>query len=132
MAWILVVDGHDPARWALTSLLKSAGHQVAQAADGVQALECFAAHPFDAVLIDVYLPRMNGLEACRKLRQASQVPILMVSTHFDPRIQELALSSGANAFLSKSMELDGLLAWVQVAIPDKGKVSRDSPAYCRN
>jgi CheY-like chemotaxis protein len=130
MARILVVDGHDPVRWALTSLLRSAGYQVDQAANGLEALECAAETPFDAVLIDVYLPGMNGLEACRKLRQGSQVPILMVSAHHDPSLKQEAISSGANAFLLKPVEFEGLLTWVRVTLPAQAGTNSDSMAYC--
>jgi DNA-binding response OmpR family regulator len=106
------------------------GFQVDQAADGQQALECFAANPFDAVLIDVYLPRMNGLEACRKLRQESQVPILMVSAHHDPSLRQEAISSGANAFLPKPVEFEGLLAWVRVTLSAQAGIGCGSLAYC--
>lgn len=128
MARILVVDSHDPARWALSSLLKKAGHHVEQACDGLQALERFSTHSFDAVLIDPYLPHLNGLEACRKLRQESQVPILMISTHTDPSLREEALSSGASAFLSKFMEVEGVLDWVQVAGPGREALNGGTPA----
>jgi CheY-like chemotaxis protein len=130
MARILVVEGHDVARWALANLLRSAGHQVEQAADGLQALQRFAAHPFDAVLMDVHLPHMDGLEACRRLRQESEVPILMTAAHRDPEVQEQALSSGATAFLSKPMEFEGLLSWVQVMILWRELTNHNSPSYC--
>jgi len=110
MARILIVDDYDPVRWTLANLLQSEGHEVDQAADGLQALACFAAHPADAVLLDLHLPHMGGLEACRRLRQASQVPILMISTSNDPSLQQQALACGADAFVTKPMEFESLLA----------------------
>ncbi len=130
MARILVVDGHDPVRWVLANLLKAAGHQVDQAVDGQQALECFAARHFDAVLIDAYLPRLNGLEACRRLRQNSRVPILVISAGGDPAIREWALASGADAFLSKPIQFEGVLAWVRLTIAAKGALCQNALA-CR-
>jgi CheY-like chemotaxis protein len=129
MARILVVDGHDLVRWTLTNLLQSAGHEVDQAADGVQALECFAARPPDAVMMDAYLPRIDGLETCRRMRQESRVPILVLSTSAAPSIQEQALASGANAFLPKPVEFEGLLAWVRVQSPANGGMDRNGSPH---
>ena len=87
MASILVVDDNDPVRWSLTQLLKFKGHDVVQAADGRQALERCTSQDFDLVLMDVYMPSMNGLEACCRLRKDSEVPILMLSSNRDPKLQ---------------------------------------------
>ena len=113
MARILIVEDSDPVRWTLANLLQFEGHEVDQAADGRQALAHFAAHPCDLVLMDLYMPDMNSLEACRRLRHSSRVPILMLSAIGDPAVRELALDCGANAFLSKPLEFEGLLAWVR-------------------
>jgi two-component system OmpR family response regulator len=86
---------------------------VDQAADGRQALACFADHPCDLILMDVYMPYMDGLETCRRLRRVSDVPILMLSATGEATIQEMAFGSGANAFLPKPLELEGLLTWVR-------------------
>jgi len=116
MARILIIDGNDPVRWTLANLLQFEGHEVEQAADGRQALARFVDRTFDVVLVDVYVPLMDGLEVCRRMRSRSQVPILMLSTNTDPILREMALRNGANAFLSKPLEFDGLLAWVRTMI----------------
>jgi DNA-binding response OmpR family regulator len=115
MTRILIAEDHDPVRWTLANLLQFEGLEVDQAADGRQALARFASQPCDLVLMDLYMPGLNGLETCRRLRQKSQVPILMLSTIGDPAIQEQALDCGANAFLSKPLEFERLLAWVHTA-----------------
>jgi CheY-like chemotaxis protein len=115
MTRILIVEDHDLVRWTLANILQLEGHEVDQAADGRQALARFASQPCDLVLMDLYMPGLNGLETCRRLRQRSQVPILMLSTNCDPAIREQALDCGANAFLSKPPESERLLAWVRVA-----------------
>lgn len=117
MARILVVEDNDPIRWTLTALLKSKGHRVEQAANGQQALTCCARQSFDLVLMDVYMPCMNGFEACRRLRQESHVPILMISTNPDPFIHEHALACGANGFITKPLNIDRLLSWIGTVTP---------------
>ena len=113
MARILIADSYDPIRWSLASLLRFEGHEVDQASDGRQALDRFADHPSDLVLIDVYMPYLDGLETCRRLRMNSDVPILMLSATGEASIQEMAFHSGASAFLPKPLELEGLLTWVR-------------------
>lgn len=115
MARILIVEDNAPVRCSLANLLQLEGHEVAQAADGREALAEFAAGPCDLVLMDVYAPCMDGLETCRRLRQRSQVPILMLSATHDPSLRKQALECGANAFLAKPLEFKGLLAWVRTA-----------------
>lgn len=112
MARILVVDDHAPVRLALVRLLETEGHEVDQAADGMQALARFIAHPSDLVLMEVCIPQMNGLETCRQLRTRSRVPILLLSANRDPSIQEQAQACGASTLLSKPLECRQLMAWV--------------------
>lgn len=113
IARILIAESHDPIRWALTSILQFEGHKVEQASDGRQALARFADHPSDLVLIDVYMPFLDGLETCRRLRQDSDVPILMLSSTGEISVQEMAFGSGASAFLPKPLEPEGLLTWIR-------------------
>jgi two-component system response regulator MprA len=117
MASILVVEGHDPVRLALARLLRLEGHEVRQAADGDQALANFATAPCDLVLMDVYMPRMDGLEACRRMRQRANVPILLLCTNWDPGLQKQARLCGASGFLSKPLQFDQLLAWMHNMSP---------------
>jgi CheY-like chemotaxis protein len=109
---VLIVDDHDSVRLALSTLLRSQGYQVDQASDGLEALGCFSAHPCDAVLMDAYLPQMDGLETCRQLRNQSPVPILILSTSDEPTLRQQAIACGANAFLSKPLEFGRLLSWL--------------------
>jgi CheY-like chemotaxis protein len=112
MARVLIVDDHDSVRLTLSSLLQSQGYQVDQASDGLEALGSFSAHPCDAVLMDAYLPQMDGLETCRQLRSQSPVPILILSATDEPTLKRQAIACGANAFLSKPLEFGSLLSWL--------------------
>lgn len=116
MAHILVVEDNDPVRWSLANLLRLWGHDVKEAANGRQALDYCTKDAYDLVLMDIYMPTMNGLEACHRLRQRSKVPILMLSTNQDPYLQREALNCGANAFLPKPFDFDGLRDWVRTLL----------------
>jgi two-component system response regulator MprA len=125
MARILLVDNNDPVRCTLASLLQFEGHEVDQARDGYQALGCCAARRFDVILMDAYMPRMDGLETCRRLRQESQAPVLMLSTNSDPSFQEQAKACGASAFFSKPLEFRGVLDWVRTMVARTGENGRN-------
>jgi CheY-like chemotaxis protein len=128
MACILVVADHDLFRLALANLLRSEGHEVEQAADGRQALEYLPTRPFDAVVMDAHLPHMDGLEACRRLRQRSQVPVLILATNGERAVQERALLCGASAFLVKPPKCEHLLAWLRAASGKNGWLARNGLA----
>jgi CheY-like chemotaxis protein len=113
MARILIIDNNDSVRTLLVHLLRFEGHQVEQARDGGLALARFADRSFDLVLMDVHLPRIDGLEICRKLRQESQIPIVFFSVSQDPSLQQQAMRCGASAFLNKPMGFKRLLAWLR-------------------
>ncbi len=129
MARILVVEDNDPVRWKLSALLRSRGYHVDQVANGRQALAAFAARSFDMILMDLYMPFMDGFEACRRIRKRSRVPILMFSTNSDPLIQEQALNFGANGFLPKPFEFDYVLAWVRKTSGSRSGTFYNSLAY---
>jgi DNA-binding response OmpR family regulator len=76
---ILVVDDDSSYRDVLSSGLKSQGFCVRLATDGRSALRLFAETTFDAVLLDILLPDISGIDVCRELRKTSDIPILMVS-----------------------------------------------------
>jgi CheY-like chemotaxis protein len=112
MARILIVDNHRLSRRLLAELLRSAGYQVDEAADGWQALERVVACPVDAVLMDTYMPLMDIWETCHRLRSISPVPILILSTFTSPLIQQQALACGADACLPKPPGPDRLFSWL--------------------
>ncbi len=76
---VLVVEDEESYRQALSLGLGREGFEVEVAADGIEALERFAEHQPDIVLLDILLPGMRGIEVCRRMREVSAVPIVMVS-----------------------------------------------------
>ncbi len=102
---ILLVDDHPIVRQGLRTLLEGrSGLEVAgEASDGVEALEKVATLEPDVVVLDVTMPRMNGIEACRLIKQRNvELEVLFVTQHDSPQMMREALSAGARGYVVKS------------------------------
>jgi len=108
---VLLVEDDPAVRGAVERALRHAGHQPALAADGVRALEQATAVPYDAVILDLGLPGLDGLEVCRRLRASgNQVPVLMLTARAAVADRVAGLDAGADDYLVKPFALDELLA----------------------
>ena len=115
-AHILLVED-DPSIREVTALgLKAAGFTVATAEDGVDGLERWRADRPDLVLLDVMLPRMDGLEVCRAIRRESTTPIVMLTARADTIDVVVGLESGADDYVRKPFEMPELVARVRAAL----------------
>jgi DNA-binding NarL/FixJ family response regulator len=113
---ILVVDDHPIVRQGLKTLLEGhAGWEViGEASDGAEAVEKAKDLSPDVMVLDVTMPRMNGLEACRLLRrQSPALEILFVTQHDSPQMMREALEAGARGYVVKSNAARDLLAAVE-------------------
>jgi len=114
---ILVVDDDRAVREALERALVLEGYDVELAADGVEALAAVERREPDAVVLDVLMPGVDGLEVCRLLRKAqSRVPILMLTVRDDLGDRIAGLDAGADDYLGKPFELEELLARVRALL----------------
>ncbi|MFF4621026.1 response regulator transcription factor [Nonomuraea jabiensis] len=126
-ARLLVVDDEPALREALQSSLEFEGYKVVTANDGQAALDAVAADTYDAVLLDVMMPRLDGLTACRRLRASgNHIPVLMLTARDAVGDRVSGLDAGADDYLVKPFELDELLARVR-ALLRRGALS-SSPA----
>ncbi|GAA1524364.1 response regulator transcription factor [Actinomadura kijaniata] len=116
-ARILVVDDEPAVRESLTRSLEFEGYRVGTAADGVAALDAVAAERPDLVVLDVLMPRMDGLTTCRRLRaRGVTAPVLMLTARDMVGDRVTGLDAGADDYLVKPFELDELLARVRALL----------------
>ncbi|GGO76518.1 response regulator transcription factor [Nonomuraea cavernae] len=116
-ARLLVVDDEPALREALQSSLEFEGYRVVTANDGQAALERLSGESYDAVLLDVMMPRLDGLTACRRLRATgNHVPVLMLTARDAVGDRVSGLDAGADDYLVKPFELDELLARVRALL----------------
>jgi DNA-binding response OmpR family regulator len=102
---ILLVDDEDSVQKLLTYPLEREGFRVLQARDGQEALSKFQADRVDLVVLDVMLPKLDGLEVCKQLRAQSTVPIIMLTARDDELDKVLGLELGADDYITKPFSI---------------------------
>jgi two-component system, OmpR family, KDP operon response regulator KdpE len=117
---ILVVDDEAQILRALKTSLRAAGYEVDTAADAAGALAAAAAHPPDAVILDLVLPDGTGTYVARRLREWTSAPILILSVVGDDSEKIAALDSGADDYVTKPFSVDELLARLRAALRRSG------------
>ena len=122
---MLVVDDEPAVRQALDRALRFEGYDTETADDGPAALAVHAERPADAIVLDVAMPKMDGLEVCRRLRKAGdQTPVLMLTARAAVNERVEGLDAGADDYLVKPFALEELLARIR-ALLRRGAVSDD-------
>src|SRR6201987_2868269 len=104
-ATILVVEDEDAVQKLLTFPLERDGYRVVQARDGEEALARFREGRIDLVVLDLMLPKLDGLEVCKRLRAASTVPIIMLTARDDELDKVLGLELGADDYITKPLSI---------------------------
>jgi two-component system, OmpR family, response regulator MtrA len=125
-ARILLVED-DPSIREVTAIgLRAAGFTVETASDGAAGLERFGAEAFDLVLLDVMLPRLDGLEVCRAIRRTSTIPVVMLTARADTIDVVVGLEAGADDYVKKPFEVPELVARVRAAVRRAGRGPDDA------
>src|SRR5437667_11357759 len=117
---VLVVDDEPQITRVLRTVLSSQGYQVRTAAEGEAALSNFTEWRPELVITDLYMPHMDGVELCRRIREVSNVPIIVLSVRGEERTKVEALDSGADDYVTKPFGIDELLARVRAALRRSG------------
>lgn len=124
-AKILVVDDEQNIVDSLKENLEREGYQVLVAYDGVQAVEIVNSHNPDLILLDCMLPRMDGLDVCRKVRQTHSMPILMLTAKSEEIDKVLGLELGADDYITKPFSPREVLARVKAQLRRVNLTSND-------
>jgi DNA-binding response OmpR family regulator len=115
-ARILLVDDEQSIQTLLSYPLRKEGYDVVHATDGRQALDRFEEQPFDLVVLDLMLPKVDGLEVCRQLRSRSAVPIIMLTAKSEEIDKVVGLELGADDYITKPFSLREFSSRIKAAL----------------
>jgi DNA-binding response OmpR family regulator len=115
-ARILLVDDEQAVQTLLTYPLRKEGYEVVEARDGQEALDRFGEERFDLVVLDIMLPKLDGIEVCRRLRTRSQVPIIMLTAKGDEVDKVAGLEMGADDYITKPFSVREFRSRVKAAL----------------
>jgi DNA-binding response OmpR family regulator len=119
-ATILLVDDEEPIQRMLEFPLKKDGYDVVVAGDGEEALTKFRAGQFDLVVLDIMMPKLDGLEVCKEIRAESNVPIMMLTARADEVDKVIGLELGADDYMTKPFSLREFRSRVKAALRRAG------------
>jgi len=116
---ILLVEDEKQMSMFIEMELKHEGYEVDTEYDGREAVEKVENSEYDLILLDIMIPSLNGIEVCRRIRQSSDVPIIMLTAKSDISDKVLGLDIGANDYLTKPFAIEELLARIRVYTREK-------------
>lgn len=119
---IHVVDDDPAIRELVRTALELAGHTVRTSASGAEALDVLVAQPPDVAILDLMMPGMDGAELCRRMRtrdELADIPIIVLSAKIYPADRQAALAAGANAYATKPIRIEQLLAVIAEVVQDE-------------
>jgi two-component system KDP operon response regulator KdpE len=122
---ILVVDDEPAILRAVGAALRTRGYTVHTATSGAEALDYAVRHPLDVIVLDLGLPDLDGIEICRRLREWSTTPIIVLTVEDAEERKVTALDAGADDFVTKPFSMPELLARVRVALRHRREATDD-------
>ena len=126
MSRILVVDDEQNICELLTLYLVKEGHTAETAADGEEALRKFRTFGPDLILLDIMLPKKDGWQVCREIRQSSNVPIIMISAKGETFDKVLGLELGADDYITKPFDSKEVMARIKTVLRRVGSVAEEA------
>ena len=124
---ILIVDDDAHIRDVLRYALNKEGFEIVEAENGQQALQRFESDPPDLVILDIMMPELDGISACRELRKTSQVPIIFLSSKDDEIDRILGLELGGDDYITKPFSPRELVARVRAVLRRVSETPADPP-----
>jgi len=118
---MLTVDDSPSVRKLVKFTLKAKGFQVSSAGDGVEALDLMKQEDFDAIILDINMPNMNGLEFLKHIKtnnQYASIPVIMLTTEGQDDDKDKAVALGATAYMVKPFKPTQLLTLLEKIVPD--------------
>lgn len=131
-AKILIVDDAQQVRRVLRTALSSEGYTISEAGTGEEALDAIRTSTPDAILLDVNMPGMGGLEACREIRRTLDVPILMLTVRNAERDKVMALDAGADDYVVKPFGMQELLARIRAALRRRVPAGKETSFFSKD
>ena len=119
MEKILIVEDEEKLARFVELELEHEGYQVSKAIDGREGLALFGAGSFDLILLDIMLPALNGIEVLRRIRQASDIPVILLTARDAVVDKVTGLDGGADDYITKPFAIEELLARIRVALRKK-------------
>ncbi len=113
---VLIVDDEPRYLRLLEANLRTEGYEVVTAQDGQQAIETFSSQPIDLILLDIMMPRLDGFAACQRIREFSNVPIIILTAKGEEQDRVRGLDLGADDYLVKPFSATELLARVRAVL----------------
>lgn len=132
MKHILIIEDEPDIQELLCAYLQDAGYGTAAAGDGVAALELFQSRPFDLVLLDLMLPKIDGFGVCELIRRQSQVPILMLTALDGEGEQLRGFRLNIDDYVTKPFSMPVLLEKIRVILRRSGGTVEDGPLRYRD
>ena len=129
---ILIVEDEPDIQELLCAYLKDAGYETAAAGDGVEALALFQDRPFDLVLLDVMLPKIDGFGVCEVIRRQSQVPILMLTALDGEEEQLRGFRLNIDDYITKPFSMPVLLEKIRVILRRSAGAEEERCLRCRD
>lgn len=126
---ILIADDEPKIRMFLRANLEARDYEVYLAQDGIETVEMAGRILPDVIVLDVNMPRMDGIEACRRIREWADMPIIILSVREDERDKVRALDEGADDYVTKPFGIEELLARIRVALRRSTGATTDVPVF---
>ena len=129
MYHILVVDDEAQIRTLIRKYAEFAGYQVSEAVDGMEAVNMVRHNHYDLVIMDIMMPELDGLSACREIRAISPVPVIMLSARGEEYDKISGFECGADDYVTKPFSPRELMLRVEVVLKRMGNAANDADRY---